>query len=65
LLRRSLVSLGHPVEKMKRVKVANLELADLPEGRYRHLEAKEIAGLERALSRAGKVAGQSKPRHAR
>ncbi len=54
LLRRSLLALGHPVEKMKRVRLANLDLADLPEGRYRYLEAGEVAGLERHLARASK-----------
>ena len=64
LLRRSLVHLGHPVEKMKRVKVANLELADLPEGRYRYLEKEEVAELERLLARASKPTPESKLRRA-
>src|SRR5574337_1205062 len=32
ILRKTLLQSGHPVEKMRRVKLANLELADLPEG---------------------------------
>ncbi|HEX2712031.1 MAG TPA: hypothetical protein VHM88_07390, partial [Candidatus Acidoferrales bacterium] len=64
LLRRTLLALGHPVEKMKRVKLANLELAGLPEGRYRHLEAEEVAGLKRFLARAGNPAKASRPRRA-
>src|SRR5437870_13404752 len=52
LLRKSLTMLGHPVEKLKRVKLASLELAGLPEGRYRHLEAEEVAALKRALARS-------------
>ncbi len=56
LLRRRLLLLGHPVEKVKRVKLANLELADLDEGRWRHLEAREVAGLERFLARAAGAA---------
>lgn len=64
LLRRSLLALGHPVEKMKRVKLANLELAGLPEGRYRLLEAEEVAGLKRFLARAGDPAKVSRPRRA-
>ena len=55
LLRRTLVFLGHPVEKLKRVKLANLDLGGLPEGRYRHLEPEEVAALERAVSRAGQT----------
>ncbi len=55
LLRRALFALGHPVEKMKRVKLANLELAGLREGRYRFLEPEEVAALERRLARAAKT----------
>jgi len=64
LLRRSLLALGHPVEKMKRVRLANLELAGLPEGRYRYLDADEVAALERYLARAGKAAPHAKLRRA-
>ncbi len=55
-LRRSLLELGHPVEKLMRMKLANLELADLPPGRYRHLDEEEMAGLERWLRRTEKAA---------
>ncbi len=51
-LRRCLLELGHPVEKMKRVRLANLELADLPEGRYRSLSEEEVPKLERLVNRA-------------
>lgn len=64
LLRRILLRLGHPVEKMKRVSIANLELAGLPEGRYRFLEAEEVAELERAVSRASKAAAEPNLRRA-
>lgn len=47
LLRRALFSLGHPVEKMRRVKLGPLELGDLPEGHYRRLEPREVAQLRR------------------
>jgi 23S rRNA pseudouridine2605 synthase len=47
LLRRALFSLGHPVEKMKRVKLGPLELDDLADGHYRHLEPREVAQLRR------------------
>ena len=63
LLRKSLTMLGHPVEKLKRVKLASLELAGLPEGRYRHLEAEEVAALKRALARsspASLIGGKAK-----
>jgi 23S rRNA pseudouridine2605 synthase len=47
LLRRALFSLGHPVEKMKRVKLGPLELDDLADGHYRRLEPREVAQLRR------------------
>ena len=59
LLRRSLLALGHPVEKIKRLILANLELAGLPEGRYRFLEPEEVAKLERLLARANKAAAET------
>jgi 23S rRNA pseudouridine2605 synthase len=50
LLRSALKTMGHPVEKLRRLRLGNLELAGLPEGRYRTLEAGELAGLERVLA---------------
>jgi len=49
VLRKKLARTGHPVEKMKRVKIGNLSLDDLPDGRWRSLEEKEVAGLRRAV----------------
>ena len=51
LLRRALFALGHPVEKMKRVKLGPLELGDLAEGRYRRLEPREVAQLRRFVEK--------------
>jgi 23S rRNA pseudouridine2605 synthase len=51
LLRRSLFALGHPVEKMKRVRLGPLELGNLTEGRYRHLEPREVAQLRRFVEK--------------
>ncbi|HEX4074506.1 MAG TPA: S4 domain-containing protein [Candidatus Acidoferrales bacterium] len=48
-LRNKLFQTGHPVEKMKRVGVANIELAGLAPGHHRELSPGEIAGLTRAL----------------
>jgi len=48
LLRKTLARKGHLVEKVKRVKLANLELGALPPGEYRYLDAKEVAALVRA-----------------
>jgi pseudouridine synthase len=52
LLRRALFEAGHPVEKMKRVKLSFLDLGDLPEGLYRQLTPAEVAQLRRSVERA-------------
>jgi len=62
-LRRRLLKLGHPVEKVKRVRLANLELGRLAAGEYRILEAKEVEGLERAVAKA--LARAASPRKER
>jgi 23S rRNA pseudouridine2605 synthase len=51
-LREQLAAMGHPVEKMKRIKIASLEIGDLPPGRWRDLTLKEIAGLEAAVKKS-------------
>jgi pseudouridine synthase len=55
LLRRALFALGHPVEKMKRVKLGPLELGDLAEGRYRRLGPREVAQLRRFVEQPEKA----------
>jgi len=52
LLRRSLLAIGHPVEKMKRMKLASLDVDTVPEGDYRRLEPAEVAKLSRAIDLA-------------
>ena len=65
-LRQSLIRTGHPIEKMKRVKVGNIELGTLPPGRYRELDGGELAGLERAVAKAlenpSRAHGKAAPR---
>ena len=56
LLRRALFDAGHPVEKMKRVKLGPLELGSLPEALYRQLDSREVAQLRRAVDRASEAA---------
>jgi len=55
-LRRGLAQLGHPVEKIKRVKLANLALGSLPAGRYRHLTPDEVSALRRSVDNALRAA---------
>jgi 23S rRNA pseudouridine2605 synthase len=52
LLRRNLLAIGHPVEKMKRMKLASLDADTVPEGHYRQLSAPEVAKLVRAVEHA-------------
>ena len=52
LLRRNLLTMGRRVEKMKRVKLASLEIGSVPEGRYRRLDAGEVAKLSHAVDYA-------------
>jgi 23S rRNA pseudouridine2605 synthase len=52
LLRKNLLAMGHRVEKMRRVKLASLEVDTVPEGHYRRLEPGEVAKLARAVDYA-------------
>ena len=49
-LRNRLFQTGHPVEKMKRVGIGDLELGSLAPGRHRALSPGEIASLKLALA---------------
>jgi len=48
-LRNKLFQTGHPVEKMKRVRIGSLALESLPSGSHRTLSPAEVAALSRAL----------------
>jgi len=61
-LREKLQLLGHPVEKMKRIKFANIEIGDLAPGRFRKLTPEEIANLEKLIAKqAVRTRGAPKP----
>ncbi len=51
-LRQNLSRLGHHVEKIRRVKVAELELGAIEPGQYRMLSESEVTGLLRTVGRA-------------
>lgn len=54
-IKRMCLSLGYRVVNLKRVRVANLNLGDLPEGKWRELTQEEVEELWRALKvRGGK-----------
>jgi pseudouridine synthase len=48
-IRRMVKKTGHRVTALKRVRVANVELGDLPEGAWRHLTQKEIQQLLKSI----------------
>lgn len=48
-IRRVASLLGHPVTRLKRVKIGPLELGDLQPGQWRHLRPEEVAALQRAV----------------
>ena len=58
-LRNRLFQTGHPVEKIKRVRVGSLELGSLQPGEHRTLSSEEIAALSRAIE--GKLEPASEP----
>jgi 23S rRNA pseudouridine2605 synthase len=48
-LRNKLFQSGHPVEKLKRVRIGSVELGSLAPGRHRALSAAEVSALVRSL----------------
>lgn len=70
-LHRELALAGHPVEKVKRVKLIHLEVASVAPGKYRALTLEEAAALRRIVRRAyrprsgEKGRSHPKPRHRR
>jgi 23S rRNA pseudouridine2605 synthase len=53
-LRNKLFQTGHPVEKMKRTRIADLDLDSLATGRYRPLSSAELIALKRKLDESAK-----------
>ena len=49
-LRNKLFQTGHPVEKIRRVRIANLELGGLAPGGHRELSAAEVAAFTHAIT---------------
>ena len=59
-LRNRLFQTGHPVEKLKRVGLASLELGSLAPGRHRTLAPEEVEAFVRALNRSTKTAASAR-----
>jgi 23S rRNA pseudouridine2605 synthase len=55
-LKEELKWLGHPVEKVRRVKMAGIELGELAPGESRPLGAGEVEGIRKILLGVGKTA---------
>ena len=58
-LRNRLFQTGHPVEKIKRIRIGSLELGSLQPGEHRTLSSEEVAALLRAIE--GKLEPASEP----
>jgi 23S rRNA pseudouridine2605 synthase len=63
-IRRMLEKIDHPVLKLKRIRMATLELADLPIGRYRYLTAQEIRFLKSHVAKSKAPTAAAKIRKA-
>lgn len=62
--RQAMLASGHPVDKMRRIALANLALDRLGPGEYRHLTQEEVAKLEHAVARAERGESRiSQPAH--
>ena len=55
LVRRLLQSVGHPVLKLRRTRYDGIRLGKLAPGEFRHLTARELAGLRQACESAGRT----------
>jgi 23S rRNA pseudouridine2605 synthase len=61
VLRQNFLAMGHPVEKVRRMKFATLDADTVLEGNYRELSADEVAKLTRAVDRAIAAGGKARP----
>jgi len=62
LIRRMCAAVGHPVEKLSRVRLGPVALRDLPVGTWRELGPREIAALRVAAGVSARGAGGAAPR---
>jgi pseudouridine synthase len=64
-IRKMMEKVGHPVLKLKRIRLATLELGDLSAGRYRHLSVAEIQELRRYVKESPEGPGQPRVKRGR
>ena len=53
-VRRMLDAIGHPVQRLRRIRYGGVELGSLASGRFRVLTAEEVGRLRRAALEAGR-----------
>ncbi len=63
-LRNRLFQTGHPVEKIKRIKIGNVAMESLPQGHHRPLSDAEVATLRKSLLPENDVAKPFVPKPA-
>lgn len=54
-IRLMFAAIGHPVRSLCRVQVGTIDLADLPEGKWRELRREEIESVRTATGRSGQA----------
>ena len=59
-VRKMLEAIGHPVQRLRRVRYAGIELGDLASGRFRWLSSEEVARLRRAVQPPRRPSGNRK-----
>ena len=61
-IRRMCSALGYRVERLRRVRIINIDLGDLPTGEWRYLSAPEVAGLTAGGIKSSAARGPTPPR---
>ncbi len=56
-IRRMCAALGNQVDTLKRVRIMNIELLGLPEGKYREISGHELQELEELIEKGNEKAG--------
>jgi 23S rRNA pseudouridine2604 synthase len=57
--------LGYEVTRLQRVRIMNITLEGIPEGKWRDLTAKELQEIEAMVSTSSKVSAAQTPRRRR
>jgi 23S rRNA pseudouridine2604 synthase len=59
-IRRMCDALDHKVTHLKRIRVMDIKVGDLPVGRWRYMTTEEVAGIEKAISESRADEGASR-----